>query len=191
MVAPLNNLLDFIRSIADAVGFELSPAFKDLRFNEFKIAGTIFNDLRNSIDDTTSAMERLGMMTDKVEMAQKMLSGLPQDYQDVANKGIKTLEDSLTAVIMKTAASEAFRDMARSIISDLVRIGIQQQITGQIAKFCSVVLVAHHQAKLSAVQYRQDSRIWSANVVKSCLFPNQSGSIVPNDKLGAYRWRCC
>ena len=67
VASQLNNLLDFIRSIADAVGFELSPAFKDLRFNEFKIAGTIFNDLRNSIDDTTSAMERLGMMTDKVE----------------------------------------------------------------------------------------------------------------------------
>lgn len=179
----LNNLLDFIRSIADAVGFELSPAFKDLRFNEFKIAGTIFNDLRNSIDDTTSAMERLGMMTDKVEAAQKgLLSGLPQDYQDVASKGIKTLEDSLTAVIMKTqTASEAFRDMARSIISDLVRIGIQQTITQPLG--AALFGAAPARAIGGSVQAGQPYMVGERG--KELFVPNQSGAIIPNDKMGA------
>lgn len=179
----LNNVLDFIRAIADAVGYELSPALKNIRFQEFKIAGTIFQDLRDSVDETTSAMDRLGEKTGDVNAAQKgLLSGLAQDFQDVAGKGVKTLEDSLVDVVMKTkTASEAFKDMARSIISDLVRIGIQRQI---IAPLSNALFGAQPSGRAIGGSVQAGTPYMVGERGREMFVPNRSGTIVPNDQLG-------
>jgi len=52
----------------------------------------------------------------------------------VAMKGLQSLEDGLMSVIDGTkSAKDAFKDMARSIISDLMRMQIQKSITGPLA----------------------------------------------------------
>lgn len=53
---------------------------------------------------------------------------------DVTAEGIEGLEDSLVDLISGTkSASEAFKDMARSIIADLIRMQVQTAITKPLA----------------------------------------------------------
>jgi len=52
----------------------------------------------------------------------------------IAMKGLQSLEDGLMSIIDGTkSAKDAFKDMARSIISDLIRMQIQKSITGPLA----------------------------------------------------------
>lgn len=68
-----------------------------------------------------------------VKEAKPELTALQQSFKDVGDRGIKSLEDSLVGIVDGTkTAKEAFKDMARSIISDLIRIFIQKQITGAL-----------------------------------------------------------
>lgn len=55
-------------------------------------------------------------------------------YQEMADRGLGSLEDGLVGVINGTkSASDAFRDMATSIVNDMIRMQIQQQITGPLS----------------------------------------------------------
>ena len=61
---------------------------------------------------------------------------LQKSLESGALKGVKSLEDGLVDLISGTKnASLAFRDMARSIISDLIRMQVQQSITQPLAGF--------------------------------------------------------
>ncbi len=52
----------------------------------------------------------------------------------IAMKGLQSLEDGLVSIIDGTkSAKDAFKDMARSIISDLIRMQIRRSITGPLA----------------------------------------------------------
>ena len=59
-----------------------------------------------------------------------------KNLDDMAVRGLNKMEDSLMGVMQGTmSAKDAFKSMAQSIISDLMRMAIQQQITGRIAGF--------------------------------------------------------
>lgn len=59
-------------------------------------------------------------------------------YQDVADRGIKSMEDGLVGLVNGTmSAKDAFRNMALSIVNDLIRMQIQQSITSQMGGFLS------------------------------------------------------
>jgi len=86
--------------------------------------------VRITINPTVKGFERLKTV---VKETQPELSVLQQSFKDVGDRGIKSLEDALVGVIDGTkSAKEAFKDMARSIISDLIRLAIQKQITGPL-----------------------------------------------------------
>jgi len=104
-----------------------------------------FQDLRDAVNGTEKAtnlfnreMEN-GTGTGKTYRKQLMdladsAKDLQKNMESAAVRGIKSLEDALVDVTMGTAsAKDAFKSMARSIISDLIRIQIQKNITGQIA----------------------------------------------------------
>lgn len=58
------------------------------------------------------------------------------ELQNAAQKGMKRLEDSLVEFTMGTkSAKDAFKDMARSIISDLIRIYYRQTLVKSISGF--------------------------------------------------------
>ncbi|MGE3988178.1 phage tail tape measure C-terminal domain-containing protein [Pseudorhodoplanes sp.] len=59
---------------------------------------------------------------------------LNRQLQDGAVSGLRSLEDGLIAVTMRTAKfSDAVRQMANSVLSDLLRIGMRGAVTGPLA----------------------------------------------------------
>ena len=89
--------------------------------------------------------EKAGMTTGTIKEATSSLTeytkaaqDVTKNMQDAATRGVKSLEDSLVGVITGTMnAKDAFKSMARSIISDLIRIQIQQNVTSKVSSFLS------------------------------------------------------
>lgn len=104
------------------------------------------------------------------------------NLRGAAFKGLQKVEDGLTGIITGTMnAKEAFRSMATSIISDLARIFIQKQITGVIAGALPNIF-GGGKAIGGAVQRGQPYMVGERGA--ELFVPNQSGSIIPNDKMG-------
>jgi hypothetical protein len=65
---------------------------------------------------------------------------LETQLMSAAVNGVQSLEDNLVELSMGTkSVKEAFADMARSIIRDLIRIQIQQNITSKISSFLGTI----------------------------------------------------
>jgi hypothetical protein len=104
--------------------------FQDLRdaVNETEKATNLFNrEMENGTGTGKTYRKQLMDLADSAKDLQK-------NMESAAVRGIKSLEDALVDVTMGTAsAKDAFKSMARSIISDLIRIQIQQSITAPLA----------------------------------------------------------
>ena len=131
----------FARDFADSIA-KFSAQFERLPKT---LNVSLFEDLRQAVKGTSDAVGSLnGNMAEGNETAKtyrKQLMDLADSAKDLqknmeaaAVRGIKSLEDALVDVTMGTAsAKDAFKSMARSIISDLIRIQIQQSITAPLA----------------------------------------------------------
>jgi len=85
----------------------------------------------------------------------KPLDELEQAYLGVANNGVGALEDGLVGLISGTmSAKDAFRNMAASIIQDMIRMQIQQQITGVLGSAISG-MIGSYSANARAVSASQ------------------------------------
>ena len=74
-------------------------------------------------DQTTTSFHQLG---EEVKMT-------AMDMNQVGRSGLQSMEDGLVDLINGTkSASEAFKSMAASIINDLIRMAIQQQVTAPL-----------------------------------------------------------
>lgn len=97
--------------------------------------------LTQALNDTNAAMNRVA--TDGATRASQALKDYAKEAMDVgkaseqvALSGMRHLEDAFMGIIDGSkSASEAFADFATSIIKDIARILIQQQITGPLAAF--------------------------------------------------------
>lgn len=79
--------------------------------------GTFWDGLTLGVENYADSIKKLDVETSKA-----------------AERGMKKLEDSLVDFAMGTkSASEAFKDMARSIVADIMRIYIRQQLLGGIS----------------------------------------------------------
>lgn len=115
---------------------------------------------------------------------------LQMNLQNVALDGLKTMEDALTGLVNGTlSAKDAFRGMANSIINDMIRMVIQQQITGPLAGALSGFIggttgtPAPGKAIGGSVQAGKSYMVGERGT--ELFVPNQSGSIVSNDKLSS------
>lgn len=94
--------------------------------------------LDKKLQEVTATSEkqeaRFKALSDGLKEYAANLPSMEKAISDIAEKGMSKLEDSLMSVIDGTkSAKDAFKDMARSIITDLIRMQIQQSITGPIA----------------------------------------------------------
>jgi len=110
------------------------------------------------------------------------IPSMDKAISDISNKGMKSFEDALVGIIDRTkSAKDAFKDMARSIINDLIRMAIQQSITGPLASALGLGMPTAH-AIGGSVQSGRMSVVGERG--PELFLPNSSGTIVPNNKLG-------
>lgn len=162
----------------------------------------LFSDLRAAVQGTSDAVGGLNEQTDVgVEKAKKYSEAL-QELKDAAEKvqeglgdaavrGVKSLEDALVDFAMGTAsAKDAFKSMARSIVSDLIRIQIQQNITSKLSGFMSNMFSsfggggAAPQARAIGGSVRANTPYMVGERGAEMFVPNGSGTIIPNNKMG-------
>ncbi len=166
------------------------------------LSSTLFSDLRAAVLGTSDAVGSLNEQTDAGLPKTKKYSEALQELKDAAEKvqeglgdaavrGVKSLEDALVDFAMGTAsAKDAFKSMARSIISDLIRIQIQQNITSKISGFMSNMFSsfggggAAPQARAIGGSVRANTPYMVGERGAEMFVPNGSGTIIPNNKMG-------
>ena len=134
--------------------------------------------------------DKIGFLKDKTDTSRTALQQYEDatlDVKDALQKtavdGLASMEYSLLGVIQGTkSAKDAFRSMAQSILADLARIAIRQQITGKIAGFFGGFGAPTGKAIGGAVQRTQPYMVGERG--PEMFVPNQSGSIVPNGAGG-------
>jgi hypothetical protein len=196
----------FARDFADSIA-KFSAQFERLPKT---LNVSLFEDLRAAVQGTSDAVGSLngnmeqGNETGKTYRKQLMeladsAKDLQKNMESAAVRGIKSLEDALVDVTMGTAsAKDAFKSMARSIISDLIRINIQKNITaplaagmagggsGLVSGIGSFIggLFGFGGGKAIGGAVRGGQSYMVGERGAEMFVPNQSGSIVPNNKLG-------
>lgn len=133
------------------------------------------------------ALDDLPAVKFEVKEVTKAVDQFGLTMQDVAQRGIRSLEDAMVDLISGTrSAKDAFADMARSIIRDIIRMQVQQNITQPlntaISGFFSPTAPAKGLAIGGAVQSGRPYMVGERGA--EMFVPNQSGAIVPNDRLG-------
>jgi len=140
-------------------------------------------DLEKTTAKTSTLAEALKKLKEKGNEVKEGLG-------DAAVRGVKSLEDALVDLSMgTTSVKEAFKNMAKSIIADLIRIQIQQNITKPLSNIISGMFGAPAggtapQAKAIGGSVRANSPYMVGENGRELFVPNSSGTIVPNNKLG-------
>lgn len=204
------------RDVMDNLGFKEKAAEIDRMITGMQHAAIASYDLEQAQADnnaeTDKGIMRINIYGEQLEKlaekqknvaAQTRISGKAlADYAkaardakemtlDLAARGVKRLEDNLVDVAMQSkTASEAFKDMARSIISDLVRIGIQRQITAPLAGAIfgsfggAQATIGGSSGRAIGGSVQAGTPYMVGERGKEMFVPNRSGTIVPNDQLG-------
>ena len=147
------------------------------------------NEVRIPISAAAKGFERVKNV---VKETQPELSALQQSFKGVGDRGIKSLEDALVGVVEGTkSAKEAFKDMARSIISDLIRLAIQKQITGPLygalgSFFTGQANTTTMPAFMAKVGTATGGTPYIVGEKGPELFvPGRTGTVVPNNQLSS------
>jgi hypothetical protein len=158
--------------------------------NQIRKIVTEIDGLPDSVDpvnkitaDVGLGFERTGTATEKAADALRKYSEAAKEVeanlQTAALNGLRQLETGLLSIIDGTKdAKTAFKDMARSIVNDLLKIAIQKSITGPLGDaFGSMFGKAIGGPVQNGRPYMVGER------GPELFIPNQAGSIVPNKRL--------
>ena len=145
------------------------------------------------------SLDHFGKIKAQAQPLVTVLSDVQKGLTDVAKSATDRMADSLTNLVKGTiSAKDAFRDMANSIISDLIRMAIRKYVTDQLFGFATRAIAGLGQPVVASnveggavVGARADGgsvmsgRPYLVGERGAELFvPNRSGTIVPNDQLG-------
>ena len=147
------------------------------------------NEVRIPISAAAKGFERVKNV---VKETQPELSALQQSFKGVGDRGIKSLEDALVGVVEGTkSAKEAFKDMARSIISDLIRLAIQKQITGPLyGALGSFFTGQANTTTMPAFMAKGGTATGGTPYIvgekgPELFVPGRTGTVVPNNQLSS------
>ena len=132
------------------------------------------DDLNGSLDKTFG-----DHMTKKLDTFKASIKTVQESMADVVIKGIKGMEDALVDFVMTGKLS--FRDLANSMIKDMIRIQIQQSITTPLSNFFSGLFKKNANGNV----YGQNGIVPFANggiVTKPTVFPFKNGIGLMSEK---------
>mgnify|MGYP000082511257 CR=1 FL=1 len=123
--------------------FDAKKALQEARFetdkfirtnaNMFGIFRTSFAKDTDPVQDITAMWQETDKYTVSTQTLGEEIKKTAMTMTDVGRAGLNKLEDSLVDFALGAkSAKDAFKDMARSIIADLIRMSIQQRITAPI-----------------------------------------------------------
>ncbi len=195
----LNTIILGYNKLADLLGIDPFDEFtfgKQLEQNLRNIASA-FDETKKQMDDTVritipTTVKGFERVKNVVKETQPELSALQQSFKDVGDRGIKSLEDALVGVIDGTkSAKEAFKDMARSIISDLIRLAIQKQITGPLyGALGSFFTGQANTTTMPAFMAKGGTATGGTPYIvgekgPELFVPGRTGTVVPNNQLSS------
>jgi len=200
MVDGINLIIDAAKALGRFIKADLLANLENATKYNF-MDKAFFQKLRDAINETGGATRDfgndIGNSTPKVLTLAEALKELKEKGEAVkeglgeaAVRGVKSLEDALVDLSMgTTSVKEAFKNMAKSIIADLIRIQIQQNITKPLSNIISGMFGAPAggtapQAKAIGGSVRANSPYMVGENGRELFVPNSSGTIVPNNKLG-------
>jgi hypothetical protein len=171
-----------LRDAANESGQAFRNSYAEAKKLRDNVGGAEMIAIRETVEAMKTPLEQFADGIKTVE----------DSMQDIALGGLMKLEDGLVGLINGTkSASEAFRDMASSIINDMIRMVIQQSITAPLAGALSGAISgmfggASAPAIPSAIGGSvQSGRTHLVGERGPELFiPSASGSIVPNNAMG-------
>lgn len=164
-----------------------------LRKTQNSIDITIFNKLRAAVHGVFQSNEDLNnsfkdgdlqskTYGDKLRDLAEKARDLKANLEDAAVRGLRSMEDAMVDVFMGTKnLKDAFKDMARSIISDLIRIQIRKSIIGPLSGFLGGLFGG---GKAIGGPVRGGTPYMVGERGPEMFVPNSSGTIVPNNKMG-------
>lgn len=136
-----------------------------------------------SASEVAMELERLkklyGLTADEVETLEEANEKLKISMDDVKRGGIMALEDSLVSLIDGTkSVKEAFSDMARSIISDLIKMQIRQSVTIPLANAMGI------QMRANGGPVARNKPYIVGEKGPELMIPRGGGTVVPNSQIG-------
>lgn len=140
-----------INEVTDALKFQNAQLLRSEKeqkiYNELKKAGTSLDSeagqkIRALVEEQFALNEALAQQVGGYEKATKALQDYAksardteQQLTDMSLNALQTMEDSLVNLVKGTeSVSEAFGNMADSIIEDLIRMQIRQNITAPLSE---------------------------------------------------------
>ena len=185
-IRQLNRVIAFSNDVGKALDIDWAKKLEPLNESDLGLVD-VFEDLERKINALGIASDRANDANNDFnkgsEDLEETLKKVLMTANDVRMNGINALEDALVSIIDRTSSvKDAFKAMARSIISDMIRMQIQQSITGPLAQ-----AMGFQVSGLKAIGGPVQSG--SAYVVgergPEMFVPNSSGAIVPNDRMSA------
>lgn len=169
----------------------------------------IFKDKEDIKQKTKEITESLNITKTALQQLKEKSQDTFGAMQDIGVRAMGNLEDSIMGIIDGTkSAKEAFSDMAKSIIDDIMRMQIKKNLTGPLAEFLDeglgtilfddglTVSDADASAMLSAFEGAPALGFAEGGVTSSrrpymvgekgpeLFVPNMTGRVVPNSELG-------
>ena len=132
------------------------------------------------IERTKQLTEAYEKSTASVDKAKESVDFYNISMKEVKRDGLKSLEDGLVGLITQTqSVSEAFRNMATSIINDLARMAIRQAITIPLAE--SMGLSVGERALGGSMTANKPYLVGERG--PELVIPRGGSDVVPNNRL--------
>ena len=153
-----------VRELGSAIGTTTASQSENADTGEKQIS---------TIDRLRTAFENLKQSSDEIQ----------RTFDSAVKRAFDGTTNALTDMVMGAkSAKDAFKDMARSIVADLIKMQIKSSITTPLFNSIQSFLPTSGKAIGGSVQAGQPYMVGERGA--EMFIPNKQGSIVPADKMG-------
>ena len=131
---------DYVAGFAERLGVNVDQI--NALFENTEAPDSYFRNIKNGANEAGVSLDKaFGVtMKEKLESFSESIKTVGESMADVVIKGIKGMEDALVDFVMTGKLN--FKDLANSIIRDMVRMQIQQSITKPLSNFIGTLFNA-------------------------------------------------